>query len=145
MQNLNRILVYTDLSPASAEALRTAHVLARATHASLEVLRVIAEPLAADWTSELGTAGMPAVQEAMETEAQEWMESVLGEVALVGVQLGVEMGDPAGELARHAGQQGSELVVIGAGDEEGGAGPVADMVRRLLDSARCSVLVVRVP
>lgn len=144
MHNLNSVLVYIDLSPASAEALRAAYALARATHASLEVLRVIAEPLAADWTSELSTAGMPAVQDAMETEAHEWLDRVLGEVAMVGVELNVETGDPAGEIARHVGEQRPDLVVIGAarGDEGGDAVQIA---RELLASAACSVLVVRMP
>ena len=58
--------------------------MARATHAAIEVLRVVSEPLQADWTSELSTAGMPAVQEAIEAEAREWLEGVLGEVETVG-------------------------------------------------------------
>ncbi|RPJ53096.1 MAG: universal stress protein, partial [Acidobacteria bacterium] len=78
MQTLNSILVYIDLSPASAEAVRAAKALARATHAALEVVRVVGDPLAADWTAEMSTAGLPAVQEAMETEAQEWLEEALG-------------------------------------------------------------------
>lgn len=142
--NLSSVLVYTDLSPAAAEAVRVAHTIARATHASLEVLRVVAEPLAADWTSELSAAGFPAVQEAMETELQEWLEGVLGEVALVGVQLRVETGDPAGELARHATADRPDLVVVGAA--RGGEGEdVVDVARSLLGAADCSVLVVRLP
>lgn len=138
MHNLNSIVVYTDLSPASAEAVRTAHAVARATHAALDVLRVVAEPLAADWTSELSTAGMPAVQDAMEAEVQEWLERVLGDVDMVGVDLDVETGDPAGEIARYAETHRPDLVVVGVSRGEEG-----DLARRLVGAAPCSVLVVR--
>lgn len=141
MLSLNSILVYTDLSDASAEALRTAHAMARAAHASLEVVRVVAEPLAADWTSELSTAGLPAVQDAMETEVQEWLELVLGDVETVGVDLDVETGDPAGEVARHAATNRPDLVVVGVPRAE--QGEAMDMARRLVGSLSCSVLVVR--
>lgn len=144
MVNLNSILVYSDLSPASANAVRAAHALARATHASLEVVRVIAEPLAADWTSELSTAGMPAVQEAMETEAQEWLERTLGDIGMAGVELTVQMGDPAGEIARYARNHRPDLVVIGAARGDEGRDAV-DIARDLLGSGGASVLVVRMP
>lgn len=142
MQTVSSILVYTDLSPASAEAVRAAKALARATHAALEVVRVVAEPLTADWTAEMSTAGLPAVQEAMETEAQEWLDGVLGEVGMAGVELNVAMGDPAGELARRVETQRPDLVVLGA--ERGNPGrDMVDMARDLLASVSCSVLLVR--
>lgn len=142
MPSLNSIVVFTDLSPASAEAVRAAHAVARQSHAALEVLRVVTEPLAADWTSELSTAGMPAVQEAIESEAHEWLERVLGETDMVGVDLDVEMGDAAGEIARYAEKQRPDLVVIGAPARDD-AGGLVEIARRLVGSTRCSVLVVR--
>lgn len=141
MPNLNAIVVYADLSPASAEAVRTAHAVAQATHAALEVLRVVSEPLQADWTSELSTAGMPAVQEAMEAEAREWLDRVLGDVESVGIDLAVETGDPAGEIARHVTEQRPDLLVIGV--PEAGGDDAEALAQHAVASANCSVLVVR--
>jgi nucleotide-binding universal stress UspA family protein len=139
--DVNRIVVYTDLSPAAAGAVRAALAVARATHASVEVLRVVAEPLQADWTSELSTAGMPAVQDAIEAEAREWLDGVLGEAGTVSLDLAVEAGAPAREIARRVGEERPDLLVIGApaGDDDGAAAFVADVA----GSVGCSVLVVR--
>jgi nucleotide-binding universal stress UspA family protein len=139
--NLNAIVVYTDLSPASAAAVRTAHAVAGATHAALEVLRIVSEPLQADWTSEMSTAGMPAVQEAIEDEAREWLEGVLGDVESVGIDLAVETGDPAGEIARHVAGQRPDLLVIGV--PETGGDDAEALAQRAVASTSCSVLVVR--
>ena len=142
MQTVNSILVYTDLSPASAEAVQAAKALARATHAALEVVRVVAEPLVADWTAEMSAAGLPAVQEAMETEAQEWLDRVLGEVGMAGVELAVAMGDPAGELARRVETQRPDLVVLGAARGSEGR-DMTEMARDFVGAVSCSVLLVR--
>jgi nucleotide-binding universal stress UspA family protein len=69
---------------------------------------------------------------------------LLGVVGVVGIPLRVEMGDPAGEIARRARQQGPGLVVVGAATGDAGA-PAVEIARRLLASVRCSVLVVRLP
>jgi len=139
--NVNRIVVYTDLSPASADAVRAAHAFARVTHAAVEVLRVVGEPLQADWTSEFSTAGMPAVQEAIEVEAREWLEGILGDAETDGIDLAVETGDPALEIARYVAAERPDLLVIGApaghGSEEEG------LIQRAVTAGPCSVLVVR--
>jgi nucleotide-binding universal stress UspA family protein len=141
--NVNRIVVYTDLSPASADALRAAHAVARAAHASVEVLRVVGEPLQADWTSELSTAGMPAVQDAIEAEAREWLGGILGDVETDGIDLAVEAGDPVVEIVRHVSEQRPDLLVLGAPvDRRADDGTLAE---RIVASAECSVLVVRGP
>lgn len=140
MLNVNSIVVYTDLSPASADALRAAHAVARASHASVQVLRVVAEPLQADWTSEMSAAGIPAVQDAIDAEAREWLEAVLGEADSAGVDLDVETGDPAAEIGRYAREQRPDLLVIGA---PGGSGDALDLAQQVVASAECSVLVVR--
>jgi hypothetical protein len=138
--NLNRIVVFVDLSPASAAALRSAHALARASHAALDVLRVVTEPLAADWTSEVAAAGLPAVHGAMEDEVREWLAGVMGEVEAQGVGLDVETGDPAGEIVRYVNVQGPDLLVLSA---PGGDDETAGIAQAVVADAVCAVLVVR--
>lgn len=140
MLNLNRIVVYCDLTAASAAALRAAHALARASHASLGVLRVLGDPLAVDWTSEVAASRMPAIQGAMEDEIREWLDAAMGEAETVGIDLAVETGDPAGEIVRHAGAQRPDLVVLAAPSGDDDAAAVAQAV---VAAAPCSVLVVR--
>jgi nucleotide-binding universal stress UspA family protein len=137
---LNRIVVYTDLAPASAVALRAAHALARASHASIAVLRVVAEPLAADWTSEVATARLPAIQGAMEDEVREWLDTTMGEVETIGIGLAVETGDPAAEIVRHVGTERPDLLVLAAPTGDADAAAVAQAI---VSAAPCAVLVVR--
>jgi nucleotide-binding universal stress UspA family protein len=139
---MNQILVYTDLSAASADAMRFAQTVAEATHASLLVVRVVAEPLSSDWTSEMATAQLPEVQDAMDAEVRDWLGGILGDVAQAGVELDVETGDPAVEIARVAEARHPDLVVVGLGMPPH-AEPGEDFAHEVLRRVACSVTVVR--
>jgi nucleotide-binding universal stress UspA family protein len=138
---LSRILVYTDLSPASAVALQAARRLARAEHAALQVLRVVALPLRADWTSEISAARLPELLDAVETEVREWLGGVLPEEDADGIEVAVEVGEPVAELRRYARDRDLDLVVMAGPPED--RGDEADFVRDTAASVPCSVLVVR--
>lgn len=142
MANLNRIVVYSDLSPAAAGAIRLARTIARTAHAGLEMIRVVGKPLNSDWTSELSTAGMPAVQDAVETEAREWLSSVVGEHEADAVGLRVEIGGAAEEIARYVREERPDLVVFGL-DREETEGDRLGAAQQLLASISCALLVVR--
>jgi nucleotide-binding universal stress UspA family protein len=65
---------------------------------------------------------------------------VLGDDESDDVDLAVEEGDAAAEIARHAKEQQPDLLVIGAPGQPGDA---LDLVQQVITSTRCSVLVVR--
>jgi nucleotide-binding universal stress UspA family protein len=140
-----RILVHVDLTDASLDAVRYARILAERLGASLRVVHVKQEPLSAGWTSEVSVARLPEVQQAMEEEAEQWLDQVLPQAdrQRLDVRLDLETGDIADEVARYADQHHVDLVVLSASRREDADTTDTGIARDVLAKCRCSVLVVR--
>ncbi len=142
-----RILVHVDFTDASADALRYARMLAERLGATLRVLHVEKEPLSAGWTSEVSAARLPELQQAMEEEAEQWLDRILPEAERQRLdgRLDFETGDIAQEVARYANQHHVDLVVLSASRRESGDPHTSDtgVAEDVVSKCHCSVLVVR--
>jgi nucleotide-binding universal stress UspA family protein len=136
-----RIVVHIDLTDAAIPAVEYARILAASLGATLHFLHVVKEPLSAGWTAELQPFAFPEVQQAMEVEAEQWLDGVIpeSEQERFEASLDVETGEIAEEIIRCAHDHEADLIVVSAKAE----GADADMTERLLRKVRCSVLVVR--
>jgi nucleotide-binding universal stress UspA family protein len=140
-----RIVVHTDLSDASGAAVRYARALAESLGGTLQFLHVVQEPLSAGWTAEVGASALPELQQAMEIEAELWLDGVLpeDEQERFKASLDVETGDIAEEIVRYANEQEADIVVLSAtangGPDAADTSTAEDVVRK----CRCSVFVVR--
>jgi nucleotide-binding universal stress UspA family protein len=144
---IKRILAYTDLSDASADALIVARHLAGAFDAGLHVLRVVTDPLSVGWTAEVSASALPEVQEAMEIETREYLDRVMdaSPFGRVDTTLDIETGGASEEIINYVASRKIDLVVLGV-DRDAAEGyeqeqTATDVLRRGL----CSVLVVREP
>jgi nucleotide-binding universal stress UspA family protein len=140
-----RIVVHTDFTEASTTAVEYARTLADALAATLHFLHVLQEPLSAGWTSEVSASALPEVQNAMEVEAEQWLDQMLSEAEQERFEasLDVETGDIAEEIVRYAHENQADIVVLGASarqrPERSNTAVAEDVVRK----CRCSVFVVR--
>lgn len=140
-----KILVPVDFSEHSDLALASAGALARRFGAELDVLHVIAElgvpdPYFAD-AAEL-RALTKAARDRVPEALAERVDRVLGEDVAAGTHM--EVGTPPAAIAEFAGEQGSDMIVVGShgrtGVERVFLGSVAEgIVRR----APCPVLTVK--
>ncbi len=140
-----RILVHTDFTDASAAAVRYGRVLAESLGASLQFLHVLEEPLRAGWTAEVSAAALPEVQEAMEMEAEQWLDGVLSESEQERFEasLDVETGDIAAEIVRYAEANAIDIIVMSATKTAGSDVADVSAAQEVLIRAHCSVFVVR--
>ncbi len=140
-----RIVVHTDFSEASAGAVEYARALANAFGGTLRFLRVVPEPLSAGWTAEVNSAELPKVQEAMEIEAEQWIDRVLpeDEQDRFRARLDLETGDMAEEIVRYAAEQKADIVILGASTKGGTERADTGVAEAVLRKCHCSVFVVR--
>ncbi len=134
------IVVHVDLTDQSIAAVEYGRALATAFGSSLRFVHVVREPRSAVWTA---TSALPEVQQAMEVEAEQWLDRVLPEDEQDRFQasLDVETGDVSTEIVRVAEEQGADVVVMSAPKDGGGNG--ADIAEDVVRKCRCSVMVVR--
>lgn len=148
MVDLNKILVPTDFSDASAAAMKYACQLAEALHADLTVLHALEPPFP------LGTGpdfySPPAEYFAQrEREARNHLESVLTpeQRERYHAELVLRHGNPAQEIMQYLHEHAAVHLVVMATHGRGGVarlmvGSVADKIVR---TAPCPVLTLRVP
>jgi nucleotide-binding universal stress UspA family protein len=139
---MRRIVVYVDLSPVAAEAVSMSRRLAASFGAELYLLRVVEDPLSAGWTAELSASALPAVQDAMQAETEEWLSGVVDSPDGLEATLDMELGVASAEVIKYAQRRAADLIVIGdapEGDDE----DRRRMVDAVTRGARCAVLVVR--
>ena len=148
MTDLNKILVPTDFSAASAAALKYACTLADAMHAELCVLYTVETPPP---PPNLHTDGYRAPEAGFghERRARELLDAQLTpeQKARYHAALELRHGDPARQILQYLYEHGAvHLVVMATHGRRGVArlmrGSVADKVVRM---APCPVLTVRVP
>jgi universal stress protein A len=145
---LTRILVATDFSDASEDALAYARMLADAFGASLHVLHVLEDLAAHAWTTEVYVAALPGVHEEMERQAHDRLQQLLTaeERARYRAELVLRFGSPFVEIVRYAREHEIGLIVLGTH----GRGALAHMLlgsvaERVVRKAPCPVLTVRHP
>ncbi len=140
-----RIVVHTDLTDASAAAVEYARALAAAFDATLQFLHVVREPLSAGWTAEVSTSTLPQVQQAMEVEAEQWLDRALPEAEQerFGASLDVETGNVAAEIVRYAREQDADVVVLTASPDGAAGQSDTGVAEEVLRNCGCSVAVVR--
>ncbi len=140
-----RIVVHTDFSDASVAAVHYARLLADGLGASIDFLHVLQGPFQAGWTDEVSAAALPEVQQAMEVEAEQWLDRVLpeGEQEQYRAALHFETGEIATEICRFVKANRVDIVVVSAtpaaNSEEADIGVAEDVLKR----CPCSVFVVR--
>jgi nucleotide-binding universal stress UspA family protein len=138
-----RILVPTDFSRPSEQALVYARTLAQRFGASLHLLHVVNRPLLAE-----GLAAEAFLNEstAMESDMVEVAQQRLRKQAPDAASANVVFGYAAKSIVQHASQLGIDLIVMGSHGRTGIAhillGSVAEAVVRM---APCPVLTVRDP
>lgn len=142
-----RILVATDFSLDADGALLYALALARTIPASVHVLHVIDNPLAAGvWSSEVYTNEVAGLQINLVRDAEKQLRRGLRALDHRGVKITSEVktGRPAPTIVQCARDGETDLIVIGSHGHSGITrllmGSVADYVMR---HAPCPVLVVR--
>ena len=114
MSNLKRILVATDFSPASGQAIEEGIALARALGAELTVLHAWFAPM---WAMPDG--GMVAPDGETVAQLSRWSKEELDRVRVRCVAAGVAVqtrnveGPPADAIARVADEEHFDLVVVG--------------------------------
>jgi nucleotide-binding universal stress UspA family protein len=142
-----RILVATDFSLDADAALAYALALARTVPASVHVVHVVDNPLAAGvWSSEIYTSEIQGLQINLVREAARQLRRGLRAIDHHGVKLTSEVltGRPGPAIAQCARDGAYELVVVGTHGRTGLShllmGSVAEHVVR---HAPCPVLVVR--
>lgn len=149
MQEVKRILVATDLSPASEPAIRTAATLAIRMDATLLLLHVLTEKE----LDERAGAHQPRhpvdlVYSDLEEEVREQERRVVPDEVrrFLRTEVLVLAGVPAEEIGRAAARKGADMIVTGTHGRTGLRrvlmGSVAEQVLR---TAPCPVLTVRPP
>ena len=146
MRTVNRILVPTDFSNCSNDALLQAVALAKVHDARLDVLHVLADvddPLRVE---SYGEQQEDVTLDVLRAEADTQMHAVLSSLPVdtVAVRRVQAVGDPCEAILNHAEAETIDLIVLGTHGRKGVSrwvlGSVAEMVVR---KAACSVLVVR--
>ena len=142
MLGFNRILLATDFSAAATAALQYAAVLARLSHATLQVLHVIDTRVAAfsHWTDIFRSTEVLAAKETQETAA---LQQCLAHPALAGldVELLVRHGHPADNIIDVTADVG--LVVMGTQSTTTATGKaVGKVARQVAHGSLAPVLLV---
>jgi len=139
---LKTILVPTDFSEPSANALRYARAFAETFNTALHLLHVLEVPVFTGWEAP------PLVLEDLEQGARNQLELLLTaeERQKFRAQLVLLTGSPFVEIVRYAREKDVDLIVMGTH----GRGPIAHMLlgsvaEKVVRKAPCPVLTVRHP
>lgn len=146
---LKNILVPTDFSDTSANAVRYAKAFAETFQASLHLLHVVEELLVYAWTPPEGSIPLAAdIRTDMEARTREQLHKLLtdAERERFRAHFLTLTGSPFVEIVRYAKEQDIDLIVLGTH----GRGPIAHMLmgsvaEKVVRKAPCPVLTVRHP
>ena len=144
-KKVSMILVPTDYSTCSAEAIRWAVSLAGPLSADLLLLHVIAQDIADDLLSIPGMSWEVLVRRE-ERALRELFESSVedeGDISFLKKTL-VAMGDPAGKIVTAALEMQADLIVIPTyGHRDPSPGSVGSVTERVVRTATCPVLTLQ--
>jgi universal stress protein A len=146
---IRRILVATDFSLDSDAAVAYGLALAKTVHASIHILHVVDNPMAAGvWSSDIYSAEIAALQINLIRDAKKNLKRAIASIDHPGVKIvgDVRAGRPATTIVEVARDQRVDLIVIASHGRTGVTrlmmGSVAEHVVR---HSPCAVLVVRPP
>jgi nucleotide-binding universal stress UspA family protein len=143
---LKTILVPTDFSETSDQALRYGKALAQAFGASLHLLHVVQEPFAQPWAVEAYGFSLATLQEEWTKEATQRLDAAFtaDERAALKATLATQLGHPYLEILRYAQEKAVDLIVMGT-HGRGALGHVmmGSVAERIVRKAPCPVLTVR--
>lgn len=141
----SRVLCAVDFSPASLNAITLAQSLAGEAAARLCVMHVLEPVSVFEPVVAVGADGLPAVSADHRREVRHRLEGlVAGETrAFTDVAEVVVSGKPYKEILRTAGEQRSDLIVIGAHGGRLGVPAFGSTTAHVVREAQCPVLTVR--
>lgn len=143
---IRRILVPTDFSVASQEAIEYAATLARTFDAAIHLIHVLHDPLAAQAAWEFYVPDSPEQREQRHNEAKDRLWDLAAQYVRAGVRITTEVrfGSATEEIVAAAVAYGTDLVVMGTHGRTGLPhlllGSIAE---RVIRTAPCPVLAVR--
>jgi universal stress protein A len=144
---ISRILVPIDFSAQSERALHYATALASRLGASLELLHVVEDPIAAGaWGSETVIPNLSELRDELIADAERRLQQYRepDEQPRVGLRIAVRMGRTAQTITEYANAAEIDLIVMGTHGRTGVAHLVMGSVaERVLRHASCPVLTVR--
>ena len=144
---ISRILVPTDFSPDADAPFAYALELAGSLGASVDLLHVVENPMAAGvWSSEMYTSELVGLQINLVRDAKERLRRCPPVIAGVrfGVSRHVRTGNPAVEIVEMAHERASDLIVMGTAGRTGLSHVLAGSVaERVVRTSPCPVMVVK--
>lgn len=146
MINLRTILVPSDFSECSDEAVQYGLELAHRFGASLHLLHVVADPAAQPWGAEAFSMPVLEVVEAWQKQAEERLQAAVPDADRDRVTVVSVVATPCAEILAYAAAHAVDLIVMGTHGRSGIShlllGSIAERVVR---RAPCPVLTVRRP
>jgi nucleotide-binding universal stress UspA family protein len=115
MSAFRTIVVATDFSDTSQDALDVALSLARATNASVHIITVVADPMHQPWVVDGVGVDFAALQREWIGEARREMAALLSATGLdpALVTTAVRLGPAATEVSKYAAEHYADLIVLG--------------------------------
>jgi nucleotide-binding universal stress UspA family protein len=146
MITLKTILVPSDFSDCSDEALRYGLELARRFDARLHLLHVVQDPVAQPWAAEGFSVPLFEVVEQWQKQAEERLRAAVPDADKGRVTVAAVVATPYAEILDYASAHEVDLIVMGTH----GRGGVSHMLlgsiaERVVRRAPCPVLTVRRP
>ena len=146
MINLNTILVPSDFSECSDEALRYGLELARRFDAQIHLLHVVQDPVTQPWAAEGFSVPLFEVVEQWQKQAEERLRAAVPAADRARVTVASIVATPYAEILDYASAHRVDLIVMGTH----GRGGVSHMLlgsiaERVVRRAPCPVLTVRRP
>ena len=144
MMTLKQVLVPTDFSETSEEALGYARGLADAFKATLHVLHVIPDPYSQSWSMEATGVAIPELLKTWEQDARKRLDQLKTDD--IETEVVTQIGHPFVQIVRYARDHDIDLIVMGTH----GRGAIGHMLlgsvaEKVVRKAPCPVLTVRQP
>jgi universal stress protein A len=141
---IKTILVPTDFSECSDQALAYGRAMAATFGASLHLLHVVQDPYTQPWAAEAFPAPLGDMLAQWQEQARVRLQGLVAEAERAGVMVAVQVGSPFQEIVSYAEAQHIDLIVIGTH----GRGPIGHMLlgsvaEKVVRRAPCPVLTVR--
>jgi universal stress protein A len=141
---IKTILVPTDFSECSDQALRYGRAMAETFGASLHLLHVVQDPYTQPWAAEAFPAPLGDMLAQWQEQARVRLQGLVPEAERAQVMVAVQVGSPFQEIVGYAEAQHIDLIVIGTH----GRGPIGHMLlgsvaEKVVRRAPCPVLTVR--
>ena len=143
MSTYNHILIAVDLTPESRLVVSRGNEIAQHYGADLTLIHVV-EPLVAMEDYELAPALPLEVEKTLEQRANQYLDSLAGELQPGGAKTVVKIGAPKHEILHFATENDIDLIVIGAHGRHGIATLLGSTANAVLHGTQCDVLCVRI-